>query len=90
VSPSQIEDFLALVSNQDNTPPERYRREMDQFVAGFPQILLFAEKLLWEEGHEEAGVAFLFGIGTPAAYDILHRFGLSQVGDDDYGACDRF
>ena len=78
-----MEAWIDLVSRQDRMSPKRFRQQMDRFVARVPQIVLTAEKLIWEENQPELGIGLLKIVGTPAAYDALRRFGLSQAGDDD-------
>ncbi len=78
-----MEEMVDLVSRQDRMSPKRFRQQMNRFVARVPQIVLMAEKLVWEENQPEAGIGLLKTVGTPAAYAALRRFGLSQVGDDD-------
>jgi Tfp pilus assembly protein PilF len=56
---------------------------MDRFAARVPQIVLAAEKLLWEESEPEAGVGILKYVATPAAHALLRRFGLGKAGDED-------
>ncbi len=83
VTSRQMEEFVELVSRQDKISPQRFRSQMDRFVARAPQIVLTAEKLIWEETEPDAGIGILKVVGTPAAYAVLRRFGLSQVGDDE-------
>jgi tetratricopeptide (TPR) repeat protein len=78
-----MEEFIDLVSRQDRMSPKRYRQQMNRFVTRVPQIVLTAQKLIWEENQPEAGIGMLKTVGTPAAYTALRRFGLSQAGDDD-------
>jgi tetratricopeptide (TPR) repeat protein len=79
----RMEEFVDLVSRQDKLSPKRSRHQMTRFVARVPQIVLMAEKLIWEENQPEAGVGILKTVDTPAAHTTLRRFGLSQVGDDE-------
>jgi tetratricopeptide (TPR) repeat protein len=83
VTRRQMEGFVELVSRQDKISPQRFRSQMGRFVARAPQIVLAAEKLIWEENQPEAGVGILKTVDTPAAHATLRRFGLSQVGDDE-------
>lgn len=75
--------FVELVGRQDDMPTRRFRREVERFVEGYPQIVRVGEKLIWEEGQPDAGIAMLDIAGTPEAYAALRRFGLSQAGPDD-------
>ncbi|MFC2037256.1 tetratricopeptide repeat protein [Chloroflexota bacterium] len=82
VTRRRMEEFVELVSRQDKISPQRFRSQMTRFVARVPQIVIVAEKLIWEENESEAGIGILKTVGTPAAHAVLRRFGLSQVGDD--------
>jgi len=72
-----------LTAQQERVPAKRFRKQLDNFVAGFPQLVLVAEKLIWQEQQVEAGISILEIIASPAAVAALRRFGLSQAGDDD-------
>jgi tetratricopeptide (TPR) repeat protein len=48
----------------------------------YPQTILVAKILLWEEMQVQAGVVCLAAIGTPASFALLREFGLSQTGKD--------
>jgi len=77
-----LPELLALVGGKDTLTDEQFRRQMDGFLARFPQTVLVAEKLLWEEEQAEAGMLLLEAIGTPSAYAALRRFAVSQAGED--------
>jgi Flp pilus assembly protein TadD len=79
----KLEEFIELIGRQDEMPAKRFRRQVTHFAAGFPQLVLIAEKLIWEEKQPDAGVAILATVATPAAYAALRRFGLSQAGEDE-------
>ena len=83
ISKAQMEAFIKLSQRQERMPAKRFRKEVASFVARFPQIILVAEKLMWEEDQFEAGQAMLLMIANPAAFAALRRFGLSQAGDDE-------
>jgi tetratricopeptide (TPR) repeat protein len=78
-----MEEFVDLAQRRVDLPEEEFRREMDRFAGRFPQVVRVAEKVIWEDGRAAEGVAMLDTIGTPAAFEALRRFGLSQAGDDD-------
>jgi len=82
VTRRRMEEFVELISRKDRISPRKFESEMARFVARVPQLVLVAEKLIWEENGLEAGVGILKTVGTPAAYAALRRFGLSQAGDD--------
>ncbi len=79
----RIDEFVTLVSREDEMPPQRFRNQVARFVARFPQIVLMAEKMIWEDNQPDAGVAILATVATPAARAALRRFGLSQAGEDE-------
>jgi len=78
----RMRELAELALREDRLSPKRFRRQVDDFVARFPQILLVAEKMTWEGQEPDAGVAILSTIATPAAHAALRRFGLSQAGAD--------
>ena len=63
---------------------DRANERIDRFVARFPQIVLVAEKIIWEEAAPQAAVPLLAAIGTPEARAALRRYGLSQAGPDGF------
>jgi tetratricopeptide (TPR) repeat protein len=79
----RIKELGELAVRKDKMRPRLFRREVERFVARFPQIIEVAEKLIWEENQPEAGVIILQTIATPAANAVLRRLGLSQVGPDN-------
>ncbi|HEY85410.1 MAG TPA: tetratricopeptide repeat protein [Chloroflexi bacterium] len=79
---ARMEEFIALFGKHDTMPEKKFRQKMGDFAARFPQIVLAAEKFIWEEDQPEAGIGILGAIGTPAAHAALRRFGTSQTGDD--------
>jgi tetratricopeptide (TPR) repeat protein len=83
ITPHGIEAFVKLLGYKEKWSPTRFRREMDAFLTRYPQIVPVAEKLIWEEEQPALGFTMLETIGTPAAYAVLRRFGLSQAGDDE-------
>ncbi len=79
----EMEKFVELVGRQDDLNARRFRRQVARFAARFPQIVLMAEKMIWEDDQADAGIAMLITVATPAAYAALRRFGLSQAGADE-------
>ncbi len=78
-----MEEFIKLVGREDHMPEKRFRSQVARFAERFPQVVLVAEKLLWEEKQPDVAIHMLETIATPAAYAALRRFGLSQAGGDD-------
>jgi len=83
MSMHEMGKFVELVGRQDDLPERRFRSQVARFVVRFPQVVLMAEKMIWEEDQPDAGVAILATIATPAAYAALRRFGLSQAAEDE-------
>ena len=79
---SAMGKFVELVERQNDLSPRRFRDQVARLAARFPQLVLVAEKMIWEEHEPMAGVAILSTVATPAAYAALRRFGLSQAGED--------
>ena len=78
----RLEEFLDLLGGEAKMAPNRFRREVTRFAERFPQIVMLAEKAIWEEKQPDVGIAILEAVDTPAAHAALRRFGLSQAGDD--------
>ena len=83
LSRSEMGKFVELVQREDDLSPARFREQVARFVARFPQVVLMAEKMIWEDGEPQAGIGILSTVATPAAYTALRRFGLSQAGEDE-------
>ena len=79
----RMDEFIDLCIREDEMPPEKFRAQMAHFVARYPQIVLVAEKMVWESDDFASGLDILETIATPAAHAAMRRFGLSQAGDDD-------
>ena len=80
---SDLEQLMEVLSREDELPPEVFRRDVASYIARYPQIVLAAEKLLWDDAQTVAGVGILIAADTPAARAALRRFGLSQAGEDE-------
>lgn len=74
--------LLDLLAQEDELPPETFRRRIHRFAERFPQIVEVSERTIWEEQQPEAGIMMLSTMGTPEAYAALRRFAQSQAGDD--------
>jgi tetratricopeptide (TPR) repeat protein len=82
LSHEQLDELLGLVKQQETMDEERFRREIARFVRRYPQAVLAAEKLIWEENLVDSGVTMLHLLDTPQAHAALRRFGLSRAGED--------
>mgnify|MGYP006289973923 CR=1 FL=1 len=78
----EIEALIELMQRQEEISPQPFRRQVERFITRFPQIVRVAERVIWEEQNPEAGIELLALLDTPAAYQVLRRFGLGQVGED--------
>jgi len=78
----QLEALLDLLKQQEVVGEERTRRELQRFSQRYPQTILTAEKLIWEEDQVDSGLMMLRLLDTPEAHAALRRFGLSQAGED--------
>ncbi len=79
---ARLDEFFNLLAQRNETSPSSFGEQMSRFIERFPQMVRVVEKMMWEEGQVEGGLAVLEIIGTPAAYAALRRFGLSQAGKD--------
>jgi tetratricopeptide (TPR) repeat protein len=79
----RMQELVDLMERQERMPGKRFREQMARLLERFPQLVLVAEKMLWEEEQAEPGIALLEAMATPGAYAALRRFGLSQAGSDD-------
>ncbi|NKQ34298.1 MAG: tetratricopeptide repeat protein [Chloroflexi bacterium] len=75
-------EFMELMEQADVISDKAWQKRIRQFLTRYPQIILFAEKMIWEEDQVDAGLSFLELIDTPDAYAALRRFALSQAGPD--------
>lgn len=83
VTATTMENFLELMKEEERLSDETFRRKMDAFIARFPQFVLVAEKLIWEENEPELGINLLEYAATSAAHNALRRFATSQAGSDE-------
>lgn len=79
----KVGELVELVTRQEDLSTRRFRSQVARFVARFPQVVLMAEKLIWEENQPDVGFSILVTVAIPAAHAILRRFALSQAGEDD-------
>jgi len=83
VPSEEVEALLDLMQRGEGMKPRHFRRQVERWAARFPQLVRVAEQLIWEEQQSESGIVLLETLGTPAAYQALRRFGLSQAGTDE-------
>lgn len=77
-----LNEFMQLVDQARTISEKAWQQRIRQFLNRYPQIVLFAEKIIWEEEQADVGFSFLELIDTPEAYAALRRFALSQAGPD--------
>ncbi|MBK8050691.1 MAG: hypothetical protein IPK16_28440 [Anaerolineales bacterium] len=76
---AEIMELIWEVGEGNNPQAEK---DFKRIVARYPQLVLMAEKLVWEEDDIDFGLMMLRCIGTPAAHAALRRFALGQLGSD--------
>jgi tetratricopeptide (TPR) repeat protein len=79
----QLEALLDLLNQHKAVGDERTRRDLQRFAQRYPQAVLAAEKLIWEEDMVDSGLLVLRLLDTPETRAALRRFGLSQAGQDE-------
>ena len=65
-------------------------KALKQFVARNPQLVMMAEKMIWEEDAVNDGLLALRYMATPAAHAALRRFAYSQAGTEEQRELARF
>ncbi len=58
-------------------------KALKEFVARNPQLVLMAEKMIWEEDEVNSGLLALRYVATPAAHAALRRFAGSDAGTEE-------
>ncbi len=84
VSPSVLETLTRIEEDaqQGRISAASCRKRLDQLLASCPQLVLMAEKVLWDEGRVEEALGMLDFLGTPEAYAAIERFATSQYGSN--------
>lgn len=77
----EVEAFFELAIRKDKMPAAKFRREIDRYVARYPQFVRFGKITLLEDQQTRPSISLLKLLGTPQAYAVLREFGLGQVGD---------
>ena len=80
---SQLMAFFKLLERRGQMSEGKFHRQVQRFATRFPQLVLFAEKIILEEANPPAGISILEALGTPEAYKALRRIGLGQAADDE-------
>jgi Tfp pilus assembly protein PilF len=76
------DQLFDLMGNRDKMSPRGFQQQLDDLVKRYPQIVLLAEKMIWEMDMVANGIDLLDSIGSPAAFAALKRFAFSQAGSD--------
>lgn len=77
------QEFAALIDAAGESNSPRAVKALKQFVARYPQLVVMAEKAIWDEDAIDFGLLTLRHVGTPAAHAALRRFAGSQAGSDE-------
>ena len=77
------QEFAALVEAAGDDSNPQAAKALKRFVARFPQLVVMAEKSIWDEDAVDFGLVTLRLVGTPAAHAALRRFAGSQAGSDE-------
>jgi Flp pilus assembly protein TadD len=77
------QEFAALVEAAGDGSNPQAEKALKRFVARFPQLVVMAEKAIWDEDAVDFGLVTLRLVGTPAAHAALRRFAGSQAGSDE-------
>ncbi len=77
------QEFAELVVATEDGTNARAVKALARFSARYPQLVVMAEKSIWEEDAIDFGMLMLRYVGTPAAHAALRRFACSQAGSDE-------
>ncbi len=80
--PATLQAFFNLLDQEKEMPAAEFRRQVDDYLRRYPQLLLVGEKFLWEFGEPELGVEFLSALATPEAYAMLRAFATGKKGSE--------
>jgi tetratricopeptide (TPR) repeat protein len=76
--PDELRSFYAQVEGSEDQAG--LSKKSKERAARYPQLILSARKLIYEEDLPEAGCQLLFDVATPESFAILRNFGTGQVG----------
>ncbi len=82
MSPAALQAFFSLLDQEEEMPAEEFRRQVDDYLRRYPQLLLVGEKFLWQFGEPELGIDFLSALATPEAYAMLRAFATGKKGSE--------
>lgn len=83
VREGMTDELARLVGSEGDIPPEQLRAQGADLARRYPQLVPFAEAILWIEENPAIGVPMLRALGTPRAVAALRRYATSQVGPDE-------
>ena len=76
-------EVARLVGDEGAIPDEQVRARGADLARRYPQLVPFAEALLWVEPNPKIGVPLLRVLGTARAVAALRRYATSQAGPDE-------
>jgi len=77
--PAELHNLLN--ESKKNETLDSLSNKLKQQASRYPQLILAAKKLIYEEDMSEAGCQLLVDIASPESYTVLREFGMGQVGD---------
>lgn len=80
---SELGGFFEHLAREGQLSEVKFRREIERFVARFPQIVRFGERLLLEMQDAKHGILLLQTLATPEAYAALQSFAFGKAGPDN-------
>jgi tetratricopeptide (TPR) repeat protein len=83
VREEMTDEVARLVGDEGHVSDEELRARGVELTRRYPQLVPFAEAILWVQQKPEIGVPMLRMLGTPRAVAALRRYATSQAGPDD-------
>jgi tetratricopeptide (TPR) repeat protein len=77
--PTEFHHLITQTGEEDEIP-ERTFKTIKERIGRYPQLILAANKMIYEEDQVEAGCQLLVDIATPESYKLLYEFGTGQIG----------
>ncbi|MBN1954686.1 MAG: tetratricopeptide repeat protein [Anaerolineae bacterium] len=83
VREEMTDEVTRLVGDEDRLSDEEMRARGAELARRYPQLVPFAEAVVWVQQKPEFGVPMLRMLGTPRAVAALRRYATSQAGPDE-------
>jgi tetratricopeptide (TPR) repeat protein len=80
---SAFDAMSGLIEQVEELDEKQFRKRLNRMLEQYPQLVLVAKQILWEQMEGEYAVGILNMIASPAAYDALREFAFSQAGSDE-------